>query len=1069
MIPAPIAVVLPQTYGAEIPNRIPINVAIKLLEKRNRETAGFKAKLLAFMRQLARPITATGLVVVALFFFKKRAHNTTHGLDGHCLPNSFYNNFRSRRHGASAHDSQSEATATQLCLAIADLYIQVPTWTNWIFELLNQCQTLEGDRTIMTLTLLQVFPEEVENIRGIGENRRIAIREELAGCEQPMITFLSHVLEKFHANADMLKRVFKCLESNLQNHQMRKDYFATSPLKFRAKNCRFQTILGKVADLIRDVGVDRKKKEKDVEEEKPPKVNSKGIQKNLDFNVKLRNILTKAVALGELDEAVKEVLELLKTRNGELMLLDADPSLLQTKEKLDALKAITGGTSEGSTNQSDMTSLLLLSNMSGGSNRNGGLHMEKAMEVLVKTVAKDTGTQEMSREASSASSVHSLDIMPRIVSKEGMSFPERLSEAIEFWGNICSSEWVLSVIEDGYIIQLDPRVTLPEPQGLRPSVLRHKEFLFAEIERLEEEGVLERSDRLPRAVSPLHVVEQGKKKRMILDLSELNKSLVPPRFKLENMKTAWPFLENANFAATFDFKSGYHHIKIHRDSRDLLSFSLSNPPAAPYFFFKGLPFGLATAPWLFTKIFKVLVRKWRAEGIKMFLYLDDGLIVGETEYEVARASRRVRGDLAEAGVCVAEEKSFWVPDAKFTWLGYECDLVAREVRGTEKRMATWQSVLDELRRSVAPSVLDRMKFLGCLASFELVADILSLDRPASTYSSTFREPKGWDLLEGVKRSFIEELQTKVGSEFLPHIETLKAVPFDSKAMSTAKAYKEENEKRNLWIAQRNLPVDESSLLLYLVDKAKRIGSSALTRISAAYQTANESLSTIGSSFVSDLIRSKRREEIQSRKKMVEVTVEDVSKIVELAMKEDSPAKDRDALLAVLSFNVMLRASEAAEIKWSGVKQKDGMMEVFVEKAKNDQLGLGRHSYFNYEPGSDTDILMCRWRLRTKGKCPYVFSNLDGSVKLSAQSISALSTKMLRAIGKPGATHHCFRRGGANHMSGHSMEEIQTRGRWRSLVGLQRYIKDVPRAQGCSHPQEMLEDQVEDDEEFEYNK
>lgn len=137
-----------------------------------------------------------------------------------------------------------------------------------------------------------------------------------------------------------------------------------------------ETILGKVADLIRDVGVDRKKKEKDVEEEKPPKVNSKGIQKNLDFNVKLRNILTKAVALGELDEAVKEVLELLKTRNGELMLLDADPSLLQTKEKLDALKAITGGTSEGSTNQSDMTSLLLLSNMSGGSNRNGGLHME---------------------------------------------------------------------------------------------------------------------------------------------------------------------------------------------------------------------------------------------------------------------------------------------------------------------------------------------------------------------------------------------------------------------------------------------------------------------------------------------------------------------------------------------------------------------------------------------------------------------------------------------------------------------------------------------------------------------
>ncbi|CAP29236.2 Protein CBG09333 [Caenorhabditis briggsae] len=152
---------------------------------------------------------------------------------------------------------------------------------------------------------------------------------------------------------------------------------------------------------------------------------------------------------------------------------------------------------------------------------------------------------------------------------------------------------------------------------------------------------------------------------------------------------------------------------------------------------------------------------------------------------------------------------------------------------------------------------------------------------------------------------------------------------------------------------------------------------------------------------------------------------------------------------------MLRASEAAEIKWEGVTQKDGMIEVHVEKAKNDQLRLERSSFFNYDPGSDADILMCRWRIHSREKCPYVFSNLDGSKKLTKSSISALATKMLAAIGKSGATHHAFRRGGANHMraTGYSMEEIQARGRWRSLAGLQRYIKDVPRAQGCLHPQE----------------
>ncbi|CBX33050.1 Protein CBG10385 [Caenorhabditis briggsae] len=137
-------------------------------------------------------------------------------------------------------------------------------------------------------------------------------------------------------------------------------------------------------------------------------------------------------------------------------------------------------------------------------------------------------------------------------------------------------------------------------------------------------------------------------------------------------------------------------------------------------------------------------------------------------------------------------------------------------------------------------------------------------------------------------------------------------PFEAKATSTAAAYKAENDKRNSWISQKKLPMDES----------KQIGSSALAKISAAYQTANEGISAIGASFVSDIIKSKRREESLLKKEVVKVTMEDVQKITMLAMKEDSPERDRDALLAILSFNVMLRASEAAKIKWAGVTQKD---------------------------------------------------------------------------------------------------------------------------------------------------
>uniref|UniRef100_A0A8R1I6S0 CCHC-type domain-containing protein n=1 Tax=Caenorhabditis japonica TaxID=281687 RepID=A0A8R1I6S0_CAEJA len=111
-----------------------------------------------------------------------------------------------------------------------------------------------------------------------------------------------------------------------------------------------------------------RKREKEVEDEKPPKVSQKGIQKNIDFNVKIKNILARALASEKLEDGIKEVIEMLKCRTGELVLLDADPSLLQTKEKLEALKAISGGIGGSGSNQ-DMASILLFSQLSAPKNQ----------------------------------------------------------------------------------------------------------------------------------------------------------------------------------------------------------------------------------------------------------------------------------------------------------------------------------------------------------------------------------------------------------------------------------------------------------------------------------------------------------------------------------------------------------------------------------------------------------------------------------------------------------------------------------------------------------------------------
>ena len=75
----------------------------------------------------------------------------------------------------------------------------------------------------------------------------------------------------------------------------------------------------------------------------------------------------------------------------------------------------------------------------------------------------------------------------------------------------------------------------------------------------------------------------------------------------------------------FDLKSGYHHIDICQPHQQFLGFQWALGGAGSrYFCFTVLPFGLSSAPYLFTEIFRPVVRYWRGLGIHLVLYLDDG-------------------------------------------------------------------------------------------------------------------------------------------------------------------------------------------------------------------------------------------------------------------------------------------------------------------------------------------------------------------------------------------------------------------------------------------------------------
>lgn len=147
------------------------------------------------------------------------------------------------------------------------------------------------------------------------------------------------------------------------------------------------------------------------------------------------------------------------------------------------------------------------------------------------------------------------------------------------------------------------------------------------------------------------------KKRLILDLSILNKYVKTQHFKIDDWKIGLQFFSPDALLFSFDLKSGYHHIQIAPEHYKYLGFSWCIEGKLRYFVFSVLPFGLSSAPFIFTKILKPLVSHWRSCGILVALYLDDGFIVvprkqNSTDEHLQRAtlvSDHVRSDLLKAG------------------------------------------------------------------------------------------------------------------------------------------------------------------------------------------------------------------------------------------------------------------------------------------------------------------------------------------------------------------------------------------------------------------------------------
>jgi len=243
---------------------------------------------------------------------------------------------------------------------------------------------------------------------------------------------------------------------------------------------------------------------------------------------------------------------------------------------------------------------------------------------------------------------------------------------------------VVKILRDGYGITFHtPPPTTTHPVEIVPKA-GQAALLQLVIDILLNKGAVEIVIDItsPGFYSRIFLVEKASGGwRPVTDLSLLNTFIVIPRFK---MMTSQPVIASVNpgdWATSIDLTDAYFQIPIKTSSQKYLRFAWEGV----VYQFKALPFGIATAPRIVTKVMKPLIRMLRISGIRSFHYIDDWMIVAAREDMCAKHTDFTVRWTQSLGYVINEVKSSLAPSQNVTYLGMFFDLRRGYVQLTEKR------------------------------------------------------------------------------------------------------------------------------------------------------------------------------------------------------------------------------------------------------------------------------------------------------------------------------------------------------------------------------------------------
>ena len=207
----------------------------------------------------------------------------------------------------------------------------------------------------------------------------------------------------------------------------------------------------------------------------------------------------------------------------------------------------------------------------------------------------------------------------------------RLQFFIGAWSKITQDPWVLQVVR-GYQLDFSSHPPLHRPRYTQPALARdQKQGMEAEIQSLlEKQAIVRLTPPLsPGFYSSVFVVpKKDGGWRPIINLRELNRS-------------DWRFLR-------FSWEEEYYQ-------------------------FKTLPFGLTSAPYVFTKLLRPVAALFRQAGLRILVYLDDWLLLASDPDLLKDQGEYVSSNLQSLRFLLNHKKCIMVPTQSIEFLGFIID------------------------------------------------------------------------------------------------------------------------------------------------------------------------------------------------------------------------------------------------------------------------------------------------------------------------------------------------------------------------------------------------------------